>query len=57
MARKQLSTLNCQKKINQLIYERNGKFYSNQTEDYNPGKASWKAPRTVPYIRSQGTVI
>ena len=32
-------------------------FIQAKFEDYNPGRASQKALRTVPPIRSQGTVI
>ena len=44
------------KKMNWSIWESNGKFYSSQIEDYNPGTTSQKALRTVPLIRSQSTV-
>lgn len=33
--------------INQSIQEENGKFYSSQTEDYNPGTFSQKALSVV----------
>ena len=41
--------------INQSTKE--GNFVQAKVEDYNPGRASQKALRTVPLIRSQGTVI
>ena len=37
--------------------ERNGQFIWVTFEDYNPARASQKAPRTVLPIRSQGTVM
>ena len=34
-----------------------GNFIQEKFEDYNLGRASQKAPRPVPFIRSQGIVI
>ena len=46
-----------QRKINQSISERSGKFYSSQIEDYDLGRGSQKASRTVLPTRSQSTGV
>lgn len=44
-------------KLSSQSKERNGKFYSGQTEDYNPVIASEKALKTVLPIKGQSTVV
>ena len=44
-------------KINQSISERSGKFYSSQIEDYDLGRCSQKASRTILPTRSQSTGV
>ena len=39
------------------VYLKKTEFYLRQIEDYTPGTASQKAPRTVSPIRSQNTVL
>ena len=46
-----------QRKINKSISERSGKFYLSQIEDYDLGRGSQKASRTVLPTRSQSTGV
>ena len=47
--------------VNKKLISRSKKemenFIQAKFEDYNPGRASQKGLRTVPLVRSQGTVI
>ena len=47
--------------VNEKLISRSKKemenFIQTKFEDYNPGRASQKALRTVPPVRSQGTVM